>query len=82
MPGAPGQIDPNLNGTTSSTSFAEAVAKVAMAANANGQNVHHVPNGLVDGEVDADCGSASDDAEAEAANGKEDMRVLNEKRDS
>ena len=81
MPGAAGQIDPNLNGA-SSTSFAEAVAKVAMAANANGQNVQQATNGLVDGEVDAEGGSASDDADAEPSHEKDVSSVLNDKKNS
>ncbi|OCB88039.1 hypothetical protein A7U60_g4824 [Sanghuangporus baumii] len=77
MPGAPGHIDPNLNGA--STSFAEAVAKVAMAANSQQQaaNGHHV-----DGDADAKGSSASEDAEADASAENDVKSALNEKRDS
>ena len=65
-----GQIDPNLNGG-STTSFAEAVAKVAMAA--NGQNVQ--TNGIGPGDADADGGSGSEDAEAEVSTEKDELEV-------
>ena len=75
MPGATGHIDPNLNGA--STSFAEAVAKVAMAANSQ----HHVAaNGHVDGDADAEGGSTSEDAEADSSVEKEVNIAMNEKK--
>ncbi|EJD02143.1 uncharacterized protein FOMMEDRAFT_168674 [Fomitiporia mediterranea MF3/22] len=75
MPGAAAQIDPNLNGGPSSTAFAEAVAKVAMAA--NGQNVQ--ANGLVDGDADAEGGSGSEDAEADVSTEKDELEGNNKK---